>query len=131
MTIPKLVARFNRYPVGAFVALSTALFGLAMLNPYVQTFALFPTYALMARYAPENVWGLGFFSAGVLMLLGILGGLRRVHYAGALSVVGARLFMLTFVGLQTEWKANSIPDFSIWAAMALFCLVHAYRDARP
>lgn len=125
-----LPARLDKFRVGAFVGASTALWGLWLLNPWVTSFARFPSLAHMARMATEEAWGTYFALAGLTLLLGIAADQKLLHYLGALAVFAGRSFLLIFVGLQTGWAANGVPDYAVWASMALLCLLRVYRHGR-
>jgi membrane-bound acyltransferase YfiQ involved in biofilm formation len=100
-------------------AASVACWGLWLLNPRYNAFELGP-YAIMQRYAPEQVWGLIGVLVGLCTLLGFLLHYKPLRYLGMIGAIAYRAFVLTFVGLHTGFQATAIPDYAIWIAIAMY-----------
>jgi hypothetical protein len=109
-------------------AASLAGWGLWLLNPHYNAFELGP-YAIMQRYAPENVWGLIGILIGLCTLLGFLLHNKTLRCAGMIGVIAYRAFVLTFVGLRTSFQATAIPDYIIWILLAMYGYYGIDHDA--
>lgn len=105
-------------------ALGVLLWGVWLLNPFVDSFVRFTnSYAEMAKHASENAWGAGAFLIGLTGIIGILKDNKHMRRAGMLGALTFRTFTLIFIGLQTHFSTSGIPDFSLWALMALMAYV--------
>lgn len=118
----------HRGLVEFFAGFSISLYGLWWLNPWLDSFSMFPTYTQLGRIAPEAVWGLGFLVAGVTLLLGAFLHHRWLLLAGAALCMMSRLFLLVLIGFQNNWTSNGVADFGVWALMAIYSMVRAFRN---
>lgn len=94
-------------------------FGLILLNPATDTFALRgTTYAAMSALAPEEYWGFAFVVAGLLWLLGLVFSKPALANIGAAMTIFARLTLLFLVGISSNWSSPGLADFAWWAVLA-------------
>lgn len=112
-----------------FTGLSTCAWGIWLLAPG-DAFALSRGLALLGNYAPENVWGAYFASVGALLLVGALLGRKWPAVIGAFLVMWGRLFLALLAAQSTGWGASSIPDYTVWALMALISTIRALGYGR-
>lgn len=107
--------------------LSTMLWGLWLLwPPFGNSFALTRSLSLLTGYANENPWGVAFTLAGALLFFGALSGRKWITMLGALLVMWGRLFLVVLAISATGGSASSIPDFSVWALLALISMMRAW-----
>lgn len=90
-----------------FVSALALVWGLFLVNPYVNTFAVGVGWRAMAELAPEWAWGLGALLTGAAGILGLGNDLRRVRrYAAFLHAVAwafISTMMVTSNALGTGW----------------------------
>ena len=124
------LARLNlsrtRLP-GLFAGGSLALWGLWLLSPFELFSAFGGVYSLMARVAPEWVWGAAFVAAGLTLFVGELRQNRLMVGLGAIGVLTGRIFVGSLTAIYTHGNAPGVPDQYLWALMALVCVMGAFR----
>lgn len=117
--VPIIMIQLRRHWAEIASAASVTLWGLWLLNPQYSAFNLGP-YAIMQKYAPEQVWGLLGVLVGLCTLLGFLFHSKPLRYAGMIGVIAYRAFVFSFVGLRTGFQATAIPDYFIWICVAMY-----------
>jgi hypothetical protein len=107
------------------------LWGIWLLNPFVETFARWSfSYVAMARWASENAWGSGAVLIGLTSFAGMALHKKPLRYAGTLGTLAFRAFTFILIGLQTNFSAQGIPDFFLWTLITLIAFYRIDNDAR-
>lgn len=84
-----ILTDYDTEPTELGLGCLSTVFGLWLLNPWIDTYAAAPSFRLLASVAPEWFWGLGFLALGLLRFRSIHDGSlahrRRVSFVGALA----------------------------------------------
>jgi uncharacterized membrane protein YkgB len=110
-------------------ALGVFGWGLWLLNPFVDTFAVNRNYAEMARHATENEWGIWAVVIGIVAFVGLRWKKKLLRQGAMLGALTFRTFNFLFIGLQTHFTVNGVPDFFLWMAIALLAYCEIDNDA--
>lgn len=121
--------RFFQHRFEFVTALGVLLWGAWLLNPFVDTFVRYVNvYAEMSKHATENQWGAGALVIGITGLFGLLRDNKHMRRASMLGALAFRAFTLMFVGLQTNFTANGVPDILLWTSIAMTAYIRIDRD---
>ena len=101
-------------------ALGVVLWGTWLLNPFVLSFQQYGVYGIMARYAREEIWGTLAVTAGLIVIVGLHIHNKLARRVGLIGVVFFRAFSFAFIGLQTQFTSNGVPDFFLWMCLAMY-----------
>lgn len=101
-------------------ALGVILWGVWLLNPLVLSFQQYSVYGIMARYAREEIWGTLAVTAGLIIIVGLHIHSNLARRVGLIGVIFFRAFSFVFIGIQTEFSSNGIPDFFLWTVLAIY-----------
>lgn len=120
------VQRMRLYPLELISAMAVISWGVMLLNPYYNAFAVGP-YREIARHMTEHTLGLIAVCFGLVALTGLLAGSRPARKFGLLLVLAFRLFSFVFVGLSSQFRATGLPDYFFWSVLAVIALVQVDR----
>lgn len=113
-------------PVSFFSALAAVLWGSWLLNPFLDSFALYArNFEQMNRIASEEAWGAFLVLAGTTLWLGMWRRSKWLRRLGAMGILIIRIFTLVLSGIQNNWSNSGLADFAVWVLMALYCLIRA------
>lgn len=104
-------------PVQVVAAGSMASYGLWLLNPYIDNFALQPNLRTLAALGPEWAWGLAFLASGLCWLLGMACARPGLAGLGASATLFCRLLQFCLIGSGTGWQVAGVVDFAWWVIL--------------
>jgi len=102
-----------------FPALFQVLWGLWILNPWVNTFAITNAYRLMADIAPEWVWGLAIFLIGIFQIIVIFTPNLRLRVLSSITCLFI-FVVLAFLILAGNAGSVTIPTYLVFALCEWF-----------
>lgn len=105
-------------------ALGVMFWGAFLLNPFVSSFQIQPSYTKMADIANENVWGVCAALVGVIGLAGMYFNKSRARKFSMWGVVFYRTFTLLLIGTQNHFTNPGTGDFFLWVLIAIFAFMN-------
>ena len=102
------------------------LWGLWLLNPWMNVFSATSIYATMA-WVPEWLWGVVAILAGCLQVAGRFYGRPSLIRGGARILAGLWMFGAAAIAVS-NWRFASIITYPMMAAASVFV---SYRAAYP
>lgn len=122
------LANFDDSRIEFAVALSMAVFGLWLINPWTDPFTYnIGAYAFMAQAAPKWAWGSVFLMFGLVSLAGLWACSIWTRRIGTTLVFFGRIFLLVSIGVQANWQPTVVPDHAVWAFLTAWAYLRHLR----
>lgn len=125
----------NHFPIRVTDWLSAAMlvnFGLVLLSP-ANTFAASPAYAMMARVAPEEAWGLVSLFVGLIRIAALLvnGTFPRFRWSPHIRFVASMLscFVWFQVAFGLELSGSVTTGLAVYRYLVVLEIYNVYLTA--